>query len=263
MKLSIYQVDAFADKLFSGNPAAVVPLKEWLPDETLQKIAMENNLAETAFFLPSKEKGADFELRWFTPEVEINLCGHATLASAYVIFHLLKAKKKQVSFSSKSGLLHVARKGEMIELDFPSWKPEKLNDYPAGLSQALGVEKIAGVYRHRDLLVEVSSQQEVEDASPDFAAIKKIADKVIITAPGHDFDFVSRFFAPGVGVDEDPVTGSAHSQLIPFWSERLNKTKMTAKQLSKRGGILHVEQNGERVKMGGYCVFYMEGKIRL
>jgi PhzF family phenazine biosynthesis protein len=261
MKLSLYQLDAFAATLFTGNPAAVIPLKEWLPDEMMQKLAMENNLAETAFFVPSEQKKVDYDIRWFTPAVEINLCGHATLASAYVIFNILKEKKKNISFSCKSGLLEVSKEKDMIVLDFPSWKPERVEDYPAGLQQALGVEEIVGVYKYRDYLVELNHEKDVRAASPDFTALKRIADKIIITAPGKEVDFVSRFFAPGVGIDEDPVTGSAHSQLIPFWSEKLNKTKMVAEQLSARGGRLQAEQCGERVKMGGHCVFYMEGKI--
>ncbi len=261
MKLTLYQLDAFANKLFGGNPAAVIPLKKWLDDELMQKLGMENNLAETVFFVPSKNKAADYDIRWFTPELEINLCGHATLASAWVIFEILRSKKKKVVFDSKSGLLTVTRKKNILELDFPSWKPEKLNDYPAGLKEALGVNEIVGVYKHRDLLVELNKEEDVQHARPDFTAIKKIGEKVIITAPGKDVDFVSRFFAPTAGIDEDPVTGSAHSQLIPFWSEKLGKDKMTAKQLSKRGGDITCGQQGDRVKMGGRCVFYMKGEL--
>jgi PhzF family phenazine biosynthesis protein len=266
MKLSFYQIDAFADKLFAGNPAAVVPLKKWLPVDLMQKLAMENNLAETAFFVPSENKDADYDLRWFTPEVEINLCGHATLASSYVIFEILKLKKKKIVFSTKSGLLTVRKAaGKIFKglMDFPSWKPEKIYDYPAGLQAALGVNEIIGVYQHRDLMIELNKEEDVCNAQPDFTALKKIADKVIITAPGNKLDFVSRFFAPGVGIDEDPVTGSAHSQLIPFWSEKLNKAVMQARQLSRRGGDIHCEQNGDRVIMGGGCVFYMKAEMKI
>lgn len=261
--MTIYQVDAFTEKLFGGNPAAVIPLKKWIPDQLMQQLAMENNLSETVFFVPSKKKGADYDIRWFTPELEINLCGHATLASAYIIFNVLKTKKKTVTFSSKSGLLIVKKKKDILEMNFPSWKPEKTNEYPPGIQEVLGVKEIVGVYKFRDLLVELHSEDDVKDANPDFTALKKMGEKVIITAPGKKVDFVSRFFAPSAGVDEDPVTGSAHSQLIPFWSEKLGKTKMLAKQLSKRGGDIYCEQNGDRVIMGGKCVFYMKGEIKI
>lgn len=262
MKLSLYQIDAFASKLFTGNPAAVVPLKKWIPEKLMQQLAMENNLAETVFFVPSKNKKADYDIRWFTPASEINLCGHATLASAWVIFNILSKKKKSVTFSSKSGLLVVKKKKSLLEMDFPSWKPEKLNDYPSELQAALGVKEIVGVYKYRDLLVELNTEEDIRNAKPDFTALKKIKEHVMITAPGKEADFVSRFFAPADGIDEDPVTGSAHSQLIPFWSEKLNKNIMKAKQLSPRGGDLWVEQKGERVMMAGKCIFYMKGEIK-
>lgn len=263
MKLALYQIDAFTNRLFSGNPAAVVPLKKWLPDGLMQNLGMENNLAETAFFVPSKQKGVDYDIRWFTPAVEINLCGHATLASAYVIFSILKEKKKSVVFSCKSGLLEVKKKKDRLEMDFPSWKPERIADYPADLAEMLGVKEIVGVYKQRDLLVELAGEEDVKNARPDLTALKKTGEKVIITAPGKEVDFVSRFFAPAAGVDEDPVTGSAHSQLIPFWSEKLGKTVMQARQLSQRGGQLWVEQRGERVTMAGQCVFYMKGEVKV
>lgn len=272
MKLPIYQLDAFTDTLFAGNPAAVMPGKKWLPDALMQQLAMENNLAETAFFVPAAKTApfpeapsgeADYDIRWFTPAAEINLCGHATLASAYVIFNILKAKKKKIVFRCKSGLLTVTKKKDIYELDFPSWKPERIAAVPAGLEQALGVTEIVGVYQYRDLLVELNREQDVQQAKPDFTALKKLGEKVIITAPGQSVDFVSRFFAPVVGIDEDPVTGSAHSQLIPFWSEKLGKDKMKARQLSARGGTIFCEQNGDRVRMGGHCVFYMQGEVKL
>lgn len=261
MKLTLYQVDAFTNKLFGGNPAAVIPLKKWLPDELMQQIALENNLSDTAFFVPSKDTTADYDIRWFTPEVEINLCGHATLASAFVLFDILKKKKKKVVFNSKSGLLTVRKKDEIFEMDFPSWKPEKITEYPGELIASLGNPEIAGVYRYRDYLVELSNEEAVKKIEPDFTLMKKANGKVIITAPGKEVDFVSRFFAPTAGIDEDPVTGSAHSQLIPFWNYKLSKEKMIAKQLSKRGGDIYCEQKGERVIMGGQCVFYMKGEI--
>lgn len=262
--MTIYQIDAFTDRLFAGNPAAVVPLKKW-PDEILmQKIAMENNLAETAFFGPSETSGVDFDIRWFTPALEINLCGHATLASAYVIFEIMKAKKKKVVFSSKSGLLTVTRKKERLDMDFPSWKPERTDNYPDELLQSLGSPEIAGVYKNREYIVELMNEEAVKNCRPDFSLMRKVDKMVIITAPGKSSDFVSRFFAPNAGIDEDPVTGSAHSQLIPFWSEKLGKKQLFARQLSARGGDVHCELLGnDRVMMGGQCVFYMKGRIEI
>jgi PhzF family phenazine biosynthesis protein len=275
----LYQVDAFADKLFAGNPAAVIPLDKWIDESLMQNIAMENNLAETVFFVP---KGNDYDIRWFTPAAEINLCGHATLASAYILFNILGYKKPSITFHSKSGPLIITKEKDVISMDFPSWKPERFNDHPEGLEKILGVKEIVGVYKHRDLLVELNKEEDVKKAEPDFTLIKKTGYKIIITAPGNasgrsedssnllansqrpdTYDFVSRFFAPTFGVDEDAVTGSAHSQLIPFWSEKLGKIKMQAKQLSKRGGHLWVEQKGDRVQMGGKCVFYMKGEIEI
>jgi PhzF family phenazine biosynthesis protein len=263
MKLTLYQVDAFTNKIFGGNPAAVIPLKKWIPDELMQQLALENNLSETVFFVPSEKKGVDYDIRWFTPELEINLCGHATLASAYVIFNILKEKKKSVSFDSQSGILIIKKKKQVLEMDFPSCKPEKINDYPDELIASLGNPEIVGVYKHRDCLIELADEQAVKKIQPDFTLMKKTGEKVIITAPGKEVDFVSRFFAPTAGVDEDPVTGSAHSQLIPFWSEKLGKNKMQAKQLSKRGGDIYCEQNGDRVMIGGECAFYMKGEVSI
>ncbi|MBN8674872.1 MAG: PhzF family phenazine biosynthesis protein [Chitinophagales bacterium] len=260
MKLTMYQVDAFADKVFAGNPAAVIPLDKWIGDELMQQIAMENNLAETVFFVA---KDNDFDIRWFTPELEINLCGHATLASAYVLYEFLGYKKRTITFHSKSGPLYVSRDGETIKLDFPSWKPERIDEYPEELLTSLGNPDIVSVYKYRDFLVELNNEEAVRNCKPDFALMKRAGGMVIITAPGREVDFVSRFFAPTAGIDEDPVTGSAHSQLIPFWNYKLGKKVMTAKQLSKRGGDLYCEQNGDRVIMGGQCVFYMKGEINI
>jgi len=260
MKLTIYQIDAFADKLFTGNPAAVIPLDKWIDDSLMQQLAMENNLAETAFFVP---KGNDFEIRWFTPALEINLCGHATLASAFVLFNFLGYKKDSLTFHSKSGPLVVTRNGDLLNMDFPSWKPELITEYPSELLISLGNSEIAGVYSNREYLVELMNEEAVKKCNPDFSLMKKVDKMVIITAPGKNVDFVSRFFAPTAGIDEDPVTGSAHSQLIPFWSYKLGKEIMQAKQLSKRGGDIYCEQKGERVIMGGQCVFYMKGEIEI
>jgi len=257
--MTLYQVDAFTNKLFGGNPAAVVPLDKWIDDNMMQDLAMENNLAETVFFVPEND---EFSIRWFTPVLEINLCGHATLASAFVLYNFLGYKKPEIVFNSKSGRLVVKRKGNIFLMDFPSWKPERINDYPASLESALGVNEIVAVHKYRDLLVELNTEDDVKKARPDFTALKKMGEKIIITAPGREVDFVSRFFAPIAGIDEDPVTGSAHSQLIPFWSEKLGKKIMKAKQLSQRGGDIYCEQNGERVVIGGECVYYMKGEIQ-
>ena len=271
MKLAIYQVDAFTDKLFGGNPAAVIPLESWLDENLMQQISMENNLSETVFFAPSKNKNADFEIRWFTPELEIDLCGHATLAAAFVLFNILNFNKPEICFSSQSGILKITKEDDLICLNFPSWKPERLDIYPDELSAILNYEEFVGVYKYRDILVEMIDEAAVKNCNPDFSLMKKHIDKMIITAPGikrsldasGQVDFVSRFFAPGAGIDEDPVTGSAHSQLIPFWAEKLSKHKMHAFQLSKRGGELWCEQKGERVIIKGKAVFYMKGEIFL
>lgn len=223
MKLTLYQIDAFTRKVFKGNPAAVIPLTEWIDDELMQQLALENNLSETVFFVP---KGEDYEIRWFTPEAEINLCGHATLASAYVLYEILGYKRPQLVFDSQSGPLTITRQPDgLISMDFPSWKPEREETMPEGLAEMLGVDEILGVYQYRDLLVELPEEKDVRKARPDFTRIKATGLKMIITAPGKHTDFVSRFFAPTVGVDEDPVTGSAHAQLIPFWSDKLGKKK--------------------------------------
>lgn len=264
MQLIIYQLDAFTNKLFQGNPAAVIPLEKWLDTELMQSIAMENNLSETAFFVPSAEEGIDYELRWFTPGIEINLCGHATLGSAWIIFNKLNFEKDTIHFNCKSGKLSVEKRGDVLHMDFPSWKPERFPEYPEELMYILKVDEIVGVYKNRDLLVELLNEEAVKKCSPDFSALKNTGYKVIITAPGTEgVDFVSRFFAPTAGIDEDPVTGSAHSQLIPFWAEKLNKKKMFAKQLSQRGGELECKWWGDRVTMAGQCVFYMQGEITI
>ena len=263
MKLILYQVDAFTSKLFGGNPAAVIPLKKWLSTELMQKLALENNLSETVFFVPSEKKGVDYDIRWFTPAVEINLCGHATLASGYIIFREIKKKKKSITFSCKSGLLKVSRKKDQIEMDFPSWKPSVVNEPPANLSEALGGVEITGVYKQRDLLVELKNESAVQKCNPDFGMLKKMGEKLIITAPGKDCDFVSRFFAPTAGINEDPVTGSAHTTLTPLWAEKLGKSKLSAIQISPRRGYLECELKGERVEISGGCVIYMTGEVIL
>jgi PhzF family phenazine biosynthesis protein len=258
MKLTIYQVDAFAEKLFAGNPAAVIPLEDWIDENLMQQIAMENNLAETAFFV---KNGNDFDIRWFTPASEIDLCGHATLASAFVLFEHLGYDAEKITFHSKSGPLYISRKNDLLLLDFPSWNPTRLETFPELIIPALRNVEVVGVYKHRDYLVELANEDAVKNCKPDFSLLKQVPGMMIITAPGNTVDFVSRFFAPLMDIDEDPVTGSAHSQLIPFWSYKLGKTIMRASQLSKRGGSLYCEQRGDRVTMGGNCVFYMKGEI--
>lgn len=264
MKLTLYQVDAFTDKLFGGNPAAVIPLQEWISDELMQQLALENNLSETVFFVPAAGADAcDYHIRWFTPAAEINLCGHATLASAWVLYHILGYDKPTIRFNCKSGLLTITRREDIISMDFPTWKPQPVKDFPADLAVALGFVPFKQVYKQRDFLVELDSEEAVRNCQPDFTRLKRMGEKVIITAQGDEVDFVSRFFAPVVGINEDPVTGSAHSQLIPYWAEKLGKTNLRAKQLSRRGGELWCEYLGERVTIAGKGVFFMKGEIDL
>lgn len=262
MKLTLYQVDAFTSKLFGGNPAAVVPLDNWIDDGLMQQIAMENNLAETVFFVPT-DKG--YHIRWFTPELEIDLCGHATLASAFILYNYLVYTEPLLKFQSKSGELLVTRRGNTLELNFPSRMPELVTEYPDELLKGLGIPNPVAVYKSRDYVVELETQKDVEQCKPDFTLLNKIdVIGIIITAPGKDCDFVSRFFAPNCGIPEDPVTGSAHSTLIPFWAEKLGKHKMHAKQLSQRGGELWCELlPDDRVLIGGECVYYMKGEIEV
>lgn len=257
--ITIYQADAFTDKLFGGNPAAVCPLQEWLPDELMQQIAAENNLAETAFFVP---KGHEFELRWFTPEFEIDLCGHATLASAHIIFTQLGYQADSINFHTlKSGILAVKKAGDLYTLDFPSHVPAPC-EIPAGLTEALGGKKPVEVLRSRDYFVVYETEEDIVAVNPDFNALKKIETiGVIITSKGKACDFVSRFFAPAAGIPEDPVTGSAHCNLIPYWADRLGRTALHAFQLSARKGELWCELAGDRVLMSGKAVTYLKGEI--
>lgn len=258
-KIPMYQVDAFASKVFSGNPAAICPLEQWLPDAQMQAIAAENNLAETAFFVRS---GKVYKLRWFTPAVEVDLCGHATLASAFVILNDINPGEPSVAFETKSGTLTVTRDGDLYSLDFPSRPPEQCEVYP-GLIPALG-GKPEQVLAARDYLAVYSSEEELRALKPDMQALMNI-DRfaVIATAPGRESDFVSRFFAPAKGVPEDPVTGSAHCTLIPYWSKRLGKRQLHALQVSPRGGELWCEDRGERVSISGKAVRFFEGTIFL
>ena len=258
MKLPIFQVDAFANRVFAGNPAAVVLLEEWLPDEVLQGIAMENNLSETAFVVP---RGGFFELRWFTPMVEVDLCGHATLASAYVLFRQGHASG-EIVFETESGTLTVRQEGELLAMDFPARPPRPIAGN-ASVTACLGAAP-AELHAARDLLAVFATQADVAALEPDFAALAGLDEfAVIVTAPGDACDFVSRFFAPAVGIPEDPVTGSAHCTLAPYWSERLGKSELHARQISARGGELFCEHRGDRVVLKGQAVEYLRGEIRV
>lgn len=263
MKIPLYQIDAFTSELFKGNPAAVCPLREWLPDKLMQQIALENNLSETAFFVRRESDGA-FELRWFTPTDEVDLCGHATLASAFVLYNFLGYTEERVRFiTQKSGELRVERDGARLALDFPALRTEPAAASPE-LLEGLGGRAPVELRRQRDYVAVYSSEEEVKALTPDFRALTRIdAQGVIVTARGREVDFVSRYFAPRVGVDEDPATGSAHSMLIPFWAERLSKTRLTARQVSARGGELFCEHRGARVRIAGHAVPYLTGEIHL
>jgi predicted PhzF superfamily epimerase YddE/YHI9 len=251
MEIPIYQVDAFASAAFRGNPAAICPLDAWLPDELMQSIAEENNLAETAFYVPER---SGYRIRWFTPTTEVDLCGHATLAAASVV------GASRVVFQSRSGELTVSRVGERYTLDFPSLPPQSC-DEPQGLFAALGAAP-AAIMRATCHMCVFDSEAEVRALTPNMQALTAVDHfAVIATAPGEDCDFVSRFFAPRAGIPEDPVTGSAHSTLIPYWSSRLYKREMFARQISKRGGELWCENRGGRVGIGGHVVRYLEGRV--
>lgn len=263
-ELTIYQVDAFTDKVFGGNPAAVCPLEAWLPDATMQTIAAENNLSETAFFVPN---GDGYHLRWFTPAIEVALCGHATLASAYVIARHIDPKVETIRFDSASGPLTVTRDGEVFTLDFPSEPPAPFEDGGA-VAAALGIVPQAVLKAPKidggKLMAVLSNEAEVRAAAPDLAKVAALpGDGLIITAEGESCDFVSRYFAPHAGIPEDPVTGSAHVVLTPFWAARLGKAKLEARQISARLGRLTVEDKGARTLISGKVAPYLEGRIRV
>jgi PhzF family phenazine biosynthesis protein len=260
MKINIYQVDAFTTKVFGGNPAAVCPLTFWPDDKILQNIAAENNLSETAFFVENEET---FQIRWFTPAVEVNLCGHATLASASIIFNELGYAKETIQFESKSGLLQVFKKENMLTLDFPAADLSQAI-IKGDFSEAIGKIPIGLFHGNNKLLAVYESEQDIIDIHPNFEKLSKLEYMgVIVTAPGNNSDFVSRFFAPRVGINEDPVTGSAHTLLIPFWAEHLNITKLHAFQLSKRKGELFCEYKEDRVWISGHAVTYLKGEIEI
>ena len=263
MRIPIYQVDAFACEptpggLFSGNPAAICPLERWLPDQTLQAIAEENNLAETAYYV---QQNGSIYLRWFTPVVEVDLCGHATLAAAYVIQELRQeTAERKVAFDSRSGELTVTREKDLYGLDFPSRYPPESAEDPV-LFEALSARP-AAFHRTGDCFCVFETEDQVRALAPDMSKLARVDCRgVIVTAPGKDCDFVSRFFAPRAGIPEDPVTGSAHTNLIPYWSRRLGKKKLLARQISRRGGELWCEDRGPRVGIGGRAVKYLEGQI--
>jgi PhzF family phenazine biosynthesis protein len=259
MKLPIYQIDAFAEKAFQGNPAAVCPLEKWLPDELLQSIAEENNLAETAFYV---KKGEAYDLRWFTPTKEVDLCGHATIAAAYVLFEKGNLKKDQVTFHSRSGDLRVKKTNDLLTLDFPAQTGIPC-DIPEVLIKALGVRP-KEFYRAMDYMAVFDNEETIVAIEPDFQLLKELDLRgVIITAPGKKVDFVSRFFAPNYGINEDPVTGSAHCVLAPYWASKLGRKSLSALQLSKRTGALQCEVMGDRVFISGRAVPYLEGSIQV
>ena len=259
MRIPYYQVDAFTSRVFGGNPAGVCPLESWLPDDILQRIAAENNQAETAFFVRT---GDDYHLRWLTPLVEVDLCGHATLASAFVLFSELGYAKPAVRFHTRSGWLSAARHGDIIELDFPTMAPKPCSA-PEELVRALG-SKPREVLKSRDFMAVYDSRAEVAALKPDMALIAQLdCMGVIATARGDDSDFVSRFFVPKVGIPEDPATGSTHSSLIPYWAERLQKKELFARQISRRGGELYCRLVGERVAIGGRAVTYCRGELEI
>lgn len=257
MKLPLFQIDAFTNHLFGGNPAAVVLLEDWLPDKVLAAIAAENNLAETAFVIPGAN---EIPLRWFTPTVEVDLCGHATLAAAHVLFRHFTPSANQLTFTTRSGNLVVNADADRLTLDFPA-RPGVSIEVSEQLVSALGVRP-REVFLARDLLAILDYESDVKNLQPDFARIATLdAFAVIVSAPGETVDFVSRFFAPGAGITEDPVTGSAHCTLVPYWAARLGKSSLTAKQLSARGGELGCRLSGNRVFISGSAIEYLRGEI--
>jgi len=264
--MKYYVVDVFTDKIFGGNPAGVCLLDEWLPDETLQNIGMENNLSETAFLV---KRGGYYDLRWYTPEIEVDLCGHATMGSAYVLFEFVETTATVLNFQTMSGMLSVEKKDDMLWMNLPSRPPVPAPQYDT-ISKALNLEQFE-MLKSADLLVVLKRQEDIRCVKPDFELLKKVKEEaeidddnfcVVITAPGNDCDFVSRVFAPNCGIDEDPVTGRAHCVLTPYWSKRLGKKLMAARQLSKRGGQLWCEDAGERVNIGGQAALYSSGEIQ-
>lgn len=259
MHLRIYQIDAFANSVFTGNPAAICPLDSWLPDDMMLAIAAENNLSETAFFVP---EGEDYRLRWFTPACEVDLCGHATLATAHLLFHRLRPEIPTVRFLTRSGALTVVRENGRMTMDFPVRRAEPIES-PADLVEAIGA-KPESAWRSEDYMFVFGAADAVRSVRPDMAALTRVDRRgVIVTAPGEDCDFVSRFFAPSHGIPEDPVTGSAHCTLAPYWADRLGKIDLHARQVSARGGEIWCRLAQDRVQLSGKAVIYLEGEIQV
>ena len=250
-----FEVHSFTQKIFHGNPAGVCPLDRWIDDDSMQRIAAENNLSETAFFVPKEDH---YELRWFTPTVEVDLCGHATLATAYVLFDHLGYEGEAISFHTQSGELVVWKDNDFLVMDFPS-RPAESTNIPEHLVAGLGRE-VEHVFKAKDFLVVLENEQEVRELLPDFSELEKVdCEGVIVTAPGDEVDFVSRFFAPRMGIAEDPVTGAAHSTLTPYWAERFGKSQLRAQQISERGGDLWCRLSEDRVQIAGHAVLYVKG----
>lgn len=263
MRLALYQVDAFSSRVFGGNPAAVVPLESWLGNEVMQAIAAENNLAETAFFVPQPAGGeADFHLRWFTPTVEVELCGHATLATSWLLFNELGFAGDSLRFASRSGVLLAQRSGDGVCIDLPARRSEP-QACPEALAAGLGTPPVA-VRSGSNLIALFNSEAEIAAIQPDFTVLAGLHPQgVIVTAPGDEVDVVSRYFAPSFGINEDPVTGAAHADLAPYWCERLGRQQFSARQISRRVGELAVELAGERVLLSGDAVLYLRGEIEV
>lgn len=260
MELPIFQVDAFTSRIFAGNPAAVCPLEQWIGDEAMQAIAAENNLSETAFFVP---EGDVYRLRWFTPQSEVDLCGHATLASGFVFLNILSPEKSSIQFQTRSGILTVTRDAGLLAMDFPAFQASNCDKIPRQLQQGLSPETPVQILQAKhNYLVVYEHEDQVRSVRPDFQALAELHPfGVCITAPGQASDFVSRFFVPSYGIPEDPVTGSTHSVLTPYWSARLNKRKLHARQLSRRGGEMWCEFNQEGVTLKGAAALYLKGAI--
>jgi len=259
MKLPIYQIDAFANKPFEGNPAAVVPLDSWLPNGVMQAIAEENNLAETAFFV---REGNAFNIRWFTPCKEVNLCGHATLAVAFVLFEILGYRENVINFDSLSGKLSVCRKDDLLTLNFPSQIPVSC-EIPEDLIKGLGMKPLECL-KNEDYIAVFNCEEDIAKITPDHKYLKRLDLRgVAVTSVSHEYDYVARFFAPKYAIPEDPVTGSAYTQLTPYWSSKMSKNKFTVKQISERGGELFCELKGDRVSISGKAVLYLKGEIEL
>ena len=261
MELSIYQVDAFTDHMFGGNPAAVVPLDHWISDDLMQKIAFENNLSETAFYIPSEDQ---FEIRWFTPTTEVDLCGHATLATAHILFEHKNYKQKTILFNSKSGILKVEKLNNLYTMDFPSDKIHQVTT-PVEILKGLGITPLETFRGKDDYMIVIDSEQEIKNIRPDFRMLSLLENTrgVIITAPGEEVDFVSRCFYPQAGIDEDPATGSAHTTMTPYWAQKLDKIELTALQLSPRKGVFQCKYLHDRVLISGQAVTYLKGILLL